>query len=88
MKLEPHDIHNVVMDLYFFFSENPNHKLPMRYLWLLAKIVASQLSGHPAVTDDVLADITIVGEKKPTWSMEKDITPTEKDITPTKKSSK
>lgn len=60
MILEPHDIQNLIMDLYIFCTEHPDKKLPMRYLWILSKILNDQLHNHPAVTGDDIQGIIVV----------------------------
>lgn len=65
MQLEPDDVPNIIMDLHFFGENYPNWKIPMRYLNILTRFLSNQLSGHPAVTDDVLSAPAFVAPFKP-----------------------
>jgi len=60
MQLDPSDVQNVVFDLYAFVMAHPKHKMPMRYISLLIKILEIQLNGHPAVINDTLSQVTFV----------------------------
>lgn len=65
MILEETDVEKIIIDLYLFFTENPNKKLPMQRILLLTKILATQLNGHPAVLEDKMRNICTVNLPDP-----------------------
>lgn len=64
MVLEPHDIEQLIIDLYIYCRENPTYKLPMRYIWILSKILNSQMENYPSVTGEEPKGIIVVKPPK------------------------
>lgn len=57
MVSEETDVRSLIVDLQIFFVENPNTKLPLRYLVMLSRILYNQLSEHPATKNDTMQTV-------------------------------
>ncbi len=42
--LSPDDTQYAIIDLMIYLTDNPQYRLPVRYVWILSKIVQEQLN--------------------------------------------